>query len=122
MNNVFTYQSMPLPDFARAPKGTVAVYFCDWDNLHLAQTRITGKFKHSSLPVTGKCKLKSFNTIDPDTGIGFKIITATVVKPIPPRKKRGRPLGAKNKPVMEFSNAVEQSSLPHEISNWGDMR
>jgi len=112
MNNVFTFQSMPLPDFARAPKGTVAVYFCEWDNLQLAQNRITGKFKHTSLPVNGKCTIKSFNTIDPDTGIGFKVITATVLKSIPPRKKRGRPVGSKNKTATK----------DYDFSKWGDMR
>ncbi len=98
MDNVFTYQSMTLPDFARAPKGTIAVFFCDWEQLQPAQNRITGKFKHASLPVKGTCTIKSFNSIDAETGVAFKVLHATVITPVPPLKKRGRPLGQKNKP------------------------
>lgn len=101
MDKPFTYQSQALGDFARSPKGTVAVFFCDWDNLQTAQGRIVARFKNSSLDTKGSCKLKSYNATDADTGIGFKVIQATVVVPIPPRKQRGRPLGVKNKPKMK---------------------
>lgn len=96
MDNVFIYQSMSLPDFSRSPKGTIAVFFCEWDKLQPAQNRITGKFKHTSQPVNGKCSIKSFNATDPATGVGFKVLLAEVIKPLPPRKKRGRKLGGKN--------------------------
>lgn len=96
MDNVFIYQSAELPDFARSPKGTIGVFFCEWNKLQQAQNRITGKFKHSSLKNKGKCTIKSFSATDPDTGNGFKVLMAEVITPIEARKKRGRPLGAKN--------------------------
>jgi len=99
MDNVFIYQSVELPDFARSPKGTIAVFFCEWDKLQKAQNRITGKFKSQSLKVKGACSIKSFNSIDPDTGQGFKVLMAEVVKPIAARRQRGRPLGGKNKMI-----------------------
>jgi len=98
MDNVFTYQSVKLPDFCRSPKGTTAVFFCEWDKLKAAQNRITGKFKHTSQPVNGTCSIKSFNSIDPVTGVGFKVLMVEVVKPMPARKTRGRKMGQKNKP------------------------
>jgi hypothetical protein len=97
MDNVFIYQSVELPDFARSPKGTIGVFFCEWDKLKAAQNRITGKFKHSSLKVKGTCSIKSFNSLDPDSGQGFKVLMVEVVEPIAARKQRGRPLGVKNK-------------------------
>ena len=97
MDNVFIYQSVDLPDFARSPKGTLGVFFCEWDKNKDAQNRITGKFKHSSLKVKGKCSIKSFNATDPDTGNGFKVLMVEVIEPIAARKQRGRPLGVKNK-------------------------
>jgi hypothetical protein len=103
MDNVFIYQSVELPDFCRSPKGTVAVFFCEWDKLQAAQNRITGKFKHTSQPVNGSCTIKSFNSTDPSTGVGFKVLLAEVVKPIPARKKRGRKLGVKNKALAPAS-------------------
>lgn len=96
MDNVFIYQSVELPDFARSPKGTIAVFFCEWDKLQKAQNRITGKFKSQSLKVKGACSIKSFNSIDPESGQGFKVLMAEVVKPIAARRQRGRPLGSKN--------------------------
>ena len=96
MDNVFIYQSVELPDFARSPKGTIGVFFCEWNKLQAAQNRITGKFKHSSLKVKGTCSIKSFNSIDPDTGQGFKVLMVEVVEPIAARKQRGRKLGGKN--------------------------
>jgi hypothetical protein len=95
MDNVFIYQSAELPDFARSPKGSIGVFFCEWDKNKLAQTRITGKFKHSSLKVKGKCSIKSFNATDPDTGKGFKVLMVEVIEPIAARQQRGRPLGPK---------------------------
>lgn len=100
MDNVFIYQSVELPDFARSPKGSIGVFFCEWDKNKLAQTRITGKFKHSSLKVKGKCSIKSFNATDPDTGKGFKVLMVEVIEPIAARQQRGRPLGVKNKKVV----------------------
>ena len=97
MDNVFIYQSVELPDFARSPKGTIGVFFCEWEKMRIAQNRITGKFKHSSLKVKGTCSIKSFNSFDPDTGKGFKVLMVEVIEPIAARKQRGRPLGAKNK-------------------------
>jgi len=97
MDNVFIYQSVKLPDFARSPKGSIGVFFCEWDKLQAAQNRITGKFKHSSLKVKGTCSIKSFNSIDPDSGQGFKVLMVEVVEPIAARRQRGRPLGGKNK-------------------------
>lgn len=91
MDNVFTYQSMTLPEFARSPKGTTAVFFCEWDKCQGAMNRITGKFKHQSLPVKGTCTIKSFNSIDADTGQAFKVLHAEVLVPVPALKKRGRP-------------------------------
>jgi hypothetical protein len=99
MDNVFIYQSVELPDFCRSPKGTIAVFFCEWDKLKAAQNRITGKFKHTSQPVNGTCTIKSFNSTDPATGVGFKVLMVEVVKPMPPRKTRGRKLGGKNKKI-----------------------
>ena len=106
MDNVFIYQSVELPDFARSPKGSIGVFFCEWDKNKLAQTRITGKFKHSSLKVKGKCSIKSFNATDPDTGKGFKVLMVEVIEPIAARQQRGRPLGAKNKVRVAASAPV----------------
>ena len=149
MDNVFIYQSVELPDFARSPKGTIAVFFCEWDKLQAAQNRITGKFKHSSLKVKGTCSIKSFNSLDPDTGQGFKVLMVEVVEPIAARKQRGRPLGSKNKmiplpadfktpdlhapvvPAAEHSvtplpitvaDGDDQKQVVYDCSKWGDLR
>lgn len=91
MDNVFIYQSAELPDFARMPKGTIGMFFCEWAKLQTAQSRITGTFKRSSLAVKGACSIKSFNATDPDNGKGFKVLMVEVLTPIGARKQRGRP-------------------------------
>jgi len=90
MDNVFTFESMPIADFCREPKGSTAIYLCKWSDLSAAQNRITGKFHHVSLPVKGKCTLKSYIVTDAVTGEASRMIIATVIKPVPPRQKRGR--------------------------------
>jgi len=98
MPSPFTYQSMSLPDLAREPKGTIGIFFCEWDMLQKAQRQITAQFKITSQPVKGNCRIQSFNTIDTKTGTPFRVIQVEVAKPLPPRRKRGRKPGTKNKP------------------------
>lgn len=91
----FTYESMPIKDLSREPKGTIGVYFCEWGNLSVAQSRIMAQFKQQSQPIKGDCKITSFATIDTRTGIPFRVIQVEVLRPLPPRRKRGPKLGSK---------------------------
>ena len=116
MDNVFIYQSVALPDFARSPKGTLGVFFCEWDKNKDAQNRITGKFKHSSLPVKGKCSIKSFNATDPDTGKGFKVLMVEVIEPIAARRQRGRPLGPKKGVKTLAADSSAAQLAPRRVS------
>ena len=98
MPSPLTFQSMPLTDLAREPAGTIGVYFCDWDNLQIAQCRIHSVFKMQSLDKKGKCHIQTFSGLDHKKGTSFRVLQVEVIEPIPPRKRRGRPLGVKNKP------------------------
>ena len=85
----FTFESMPIKDLSRMPKGTIGIYLCDWTDLSVAQSRIMAQFKQHQQPIKGECRITTHTGLNSKTGTSFRVIEVEVLKPLPPRRTRG---------------------------------